>query len=182
MISNILCSVRKGVKLMNAFDIARIMFRNRFDKAGNPYIEHCKFVGDNAYKYALFLSSSYDAETVRDAGYLHDVLEDTDMTSEELREYGITDRVISIVKALTHDKSVPYDDYIDGLIDSGNTDAVLVKFADMTNNMDINRYPIEIRNDEAVKRRMNKYERNIKKLSSYLLGKKVEILKNEHGN
>lgn len=167
---------------MEAFDIARLMFRKKFDKAGNPYIEHCKFVAEEAAKCALFLSYDYDVDTIRNAGYLHDIFEDTDMTPEELMEYGISIDVVSIVKALTHDKEVPYDDYIDGLIASDNSDAVLVKFADMKNNMDINRYPAEMRNDESVKRRMKKYERNIKKLSAYLLNKKVEILKNGHDN
>jgi (p)ppGpp synthase/HD superfamily hydrolase len=68
---------------------------------------------------------------------LHDLIEDTNYTLEHLREFGFSERVISAVAALTHDKKIPYQAYIDRI--SGNEDARLVKLSDLRDNSDITR-------------------------------------------
>ena len=55
----------------------------------------------------------------------------------DLYSLGFSARVINALKLLTHDKSVPYDDYIDSI--SLNRDATIVKLADLTHNSDIRR-------------------------------------------
>jgi (p)ppGpp synthase/HD superfamily hydrolase len=69
---------------------------------------------------------------------LHDLVEDSPTwTWERLLREGFSDRVIEALKPLTHDKNVPYEDYIEAI--ALNYDAVQVKRADLRHNSDITR-------------------------------------------
>ena len=71
------------------------------DKAGLPYIFH-----------PFHLAEQMTDEVTVCTALLHDVVEDTDMTFERLSELGFTTPILDALKLLTHDKSVPYMDYI----------------------------------------------------------------------
>lgn len=74
-------------------------------------------------------------KTQKVAGILHDVIEDTPLNAEFLREKGIDDKVLNILSFLTHDKeTTTYSDYIDNICN--NVDAMLVKLSDLTDNLD----------------------------------------------
>ena len=114
--------------LAQAIAITATAFEDKCDKGGQPYILHCLFVMNQM--------SANDHELMAIA-VLHDVVEDTSYTLTDLRELGFPERVIDGVKALTHLDDVPYMNYIKSI--SLNTDARLVKMADLQHNSDIMR-------------------------------------------
>jgi len=84
--------------------------------------------------------------------WLHDVVEDTDMTLEDIRLAGFGIVICNALRLLTHDKSVPYMDYVRKIAE--NPIARAVKIADLQDNMNISRLP-EV--DDAARRRLAKY-------------------------
>ena len=71
------------------------------------------------------------------SGYLHDIMEDCNVSANVLSSEGISKKVIEVLKILTHDKNISYKDYIINI--SKNEIATLVKLSDLSNNMDIRR-------------------------------------------
>lgn len=112
---------------MDVVDFVISKFSGIVDKGGNPYIEHLFSVADK------FEREAYDI------ALLHDILEDTDTTEEELLSIdGITPFIIEKVKILTRSKSETYFQYIDRV--SEDDYASYIKMADLEDNMDITRY------------------------------------------
>lgn len=68
---------------------------------------------------------------------LHDVVEDSDMTLDDLRNAGFNDRVLTAVSLLTREEGTPYMDYIQAL--KSNPIARAVKMADLQHNCDMTR-------------------------------------------
>ena len=115
------------------------LFKDKVDKAGKPYINHFFRVSDK-------LRESIE----KVAGLLHDTLEDTDITYEDLISVGFTCEVLDIVKIVTNnnDSSIKlsreeklrlYHEKIDKIIDSNNIHAIRLKEADMSDNYDLTR-------------------------------------------
>lgn len=71
------------------------------------------------------------------AAVLHDVVEDTNWTIEQLAAEGFNQDILGAVSLLTHDKKEPYHKYIDKIKE--NPIAVKVKIADLEDNLDIKR-------------------------------------------
>jgi (p)ppGpp synthase/HD superfamily hydrolase len=61
---------------------------------------------------------------------LHDVLEDTPYTPQQLARKGFSKEVIQAVQLLTKNKSLSYADNIKNIINSGNKLAMMVKYSD----------------------------------------------------
>lgn len=97
------------------------------DKAGEPYWHH-------PVRVMLRLSDD-DSMEAKEVALLHDVLEDTQLTVDDLIGAGFSSDVIRAVRLLTRDPAVPYLDYIRALAASGNELAIRVKLADLTDNM-----------------------------------------------
>ncbi len=93
------------------------------DKVGVPYIEHVRAVAAGLAPFGDHLVM---------AGLLHDVIEDTDWTAEQLREAGVPDRVVCAVEAVTNQQGVPYEVKVRRI--ALNRDATLVKIADNAHN------------------------------------------------
>lgn len=108
--------------------IARKAHEGQTDKAGAPYIEHPAHV-----------ASQVEGDAAKAVAWLHDVVEDTPLTFDDLRAAGIESDVIDALKLLTHDKSVPYLDYVANL--KRNELARAVKLADLAHNSDLSRLP-----------------------------------------
>jgi (p)ppGpp synthase/HD superfamily hydrolase len=90
---------------------------------------------------------------------LHDVVEDTDYTFEDLRKMGFPKDVTDVLSLLTHADGVPYMDYVENL--SRNETAKKVKLADLSHNSDLTRLsPDKI--DEYALKRTEKYKQAIK--------------------
>lgn len=132
--------------LDRAIALAAESFKGKFDKAGKPYILHC---------LAVMNQMSQDDEEAMAIAVLHDVVEDTKITFEDLAQQGFSRRVISALKLLTHKPGISYDDYIRAL--AGNPDAKSVKIADLRHNSDITRMKgLETKDFE----RLEKYHRS----------------------
>ena len=98
------------------------------DKGGKPYILHCLHVMNKVRHLGL---------EVMQIAVMHDLVEDTDVTLNDLKGMGFSDRVINGVAAMTHEKGVPYMDYIKK--SAANPDARAVKMADLKHNSDLTR-------------------------------------------
>jgi guanosine-3',5'-bis(diphosphate) 3'-pyrophosphohydrolase len=111
-----------------AIAVAAEAFKDTLDKAGEPYILHCLRVMNNLHTRDKELQS---------IAILHDVVEDTGITLEDLKNMGFSDRVLKAVALLTHDNRMDYKSYIQRI--AGNSDARIVKLADLKDNSDITR-------------------------------------------
>jgi (p)ppGpp synthase/HD superfamily hydrolase len=116
-------------QLGRALAIASEAFQHTTDRGGHPYMLHCLHV--------MYQMPENDQD-LRIIAVLHDLIEDSPTwTWERLLREGFSDRVLTALKLLTHDKTVAYDDYIEAI--AGNFDAVRVKRADLRHNSDITR-------------------------------------------
>jgi (p)ppGpp synthase/HD superfamily hydrolase len=71
------------------------------DRTGLPYVFH-----------PFHLAEQMHDEVSVCAAFLHDVVEDTDVTFEDLAAQGMSEEVIDAMRLLTHDDDVLYMDYI----------------------------------------------------------------------
>ncbi len=83
---------------------------------------------------------------------MHDVLEDTSVTFDDLEAEGFSKDVLAALRLLTHAPEVPYADYIEQV--KTNSIATEAKLADLEDNMDIRRLQ-EV--DEKAAARFKKY-------------------------
>ncbi len=120
--------MKKGELLSKMLHIATNGHHGQFDKGGNPYILH-------PLKVMHYLKS--DDEELMCIALGHDVIEDTSVTYQDLREAGITERIIDGIRALTKQPGQTYDEYKEGVF--ANVDAMRVKLADLRHNTDIRR-------------------------------------------
>ena len=127
-----------------AIDLAYSAHHGQKDKAGRPYFTH---------PFTVAMKMETEAEIC--TALLHDVVEDTGITPEYLRE-NFTPEIAEAVDVLTHRDGESYNDYI--LKIKANPLARKVKLSDIEHNMDVTRLA---GNSEAMKRyddRRKKYE------------------------
>lgn len=106
-----------------ALRIATAAHAGQTDRDGYPVILHPLTVG---------LMGHTDEEKI--AGFLHDVVEDTSYTFDDLLEEGIPTGIVNALRLLTHDHSTDYFEYVQRIIDSGNPIALQVKYNDLQHN------------------------------------------------
>ncbi|RII33640.1 GTP pyrophosphokinase [Clostridium chromiireducens] len=126
--------------------------KGQVDKGGSPYILH-----------PLRLMFSREDEAEKICAVLHDVIEDTDVTLDYLREKGFSKEVLSALDALTRRKGETYEEFIDRIIE--NKIACNVKLADLNDNMDISRIKNPTEKDYE---RLEKYKKAKDKILNYL--------------
>ena len=117
------CDAYWAEQIELCLNIAVKAHHGQLDKVGLPVILHPMTVGG---------MGSTPAEVC--VGFLHDTVEDTDVTTDELLKAGVDKNVVECVKILTHDKNVPYEDYVKAILDSGNKTAINVKHNDLMHN------------------------------------------------
>lgn len=118
--------------------------KDQKDKSGMPYIFH-----------PFHLAEQMKDEAATIVALLHDVVEDSDYTFEDLKREGFGPQILEALELLTHDPKVPYKDYVAKI--KGNELAKAVKLADLAHNSDLSRMaPEEI--DEKVLARRKKYQ------------------------
>jgi len=120
--------MKKGELLGKVLVLATNAHAGQFDRGGTPYIMH-------PLKVMHYLKT--DDEELQCVALLHDVIEDTKMTWNDLREAGCTPRVLAAVKALTKMPGQSYDEYKEVVF--ANEDAMRVKTCDLRHNTDIRR-------------------------------------------
>lgn len=106
-----------------ALRIATEAHAGQLDRDGAPVILHPLTVG---------LMGHTDEERI--AGFLHDVVEDTDWTFDALLDAGISAGIVGALRLLTHEKGCDYMAYVQRIIDSGNPIALQVKYNDLRHN------------------------------------------------
>lgn len=120
--------MKKGEMLDKMLVIVTNAHHGQFDKGGMPYILH-------PLKVMHYLKS--DDEELMCMALGHDVVEDTKVTYKDLREAGISERVITGIRALTKIPGETLDEYKARVF--ACHDAMLVKRADLRHNSDIRR-------------------------------------------
>ena len=90
---------------------------------------------------------------------LHDVVEDTEYTLEDIQKMGFPQEVIDVLKLLTHEESVPYMEYVEKIKE--NSIAKQVKLADLKHNSDLTRLDVI---DKNALQRVKKYKQAIELL------------------
>lgn len=113
-------------KYVEAYKLAEEAHKGQLDKGGNPYIEHPVRVAQ--------MCKSLEAKT---AAMLHDVIEDTSLTEDDLYRAGFDEKIVQTVVDLTRKDGETYMDFIRRL--SVNELAREVKIADLHDNMDVSR-------------------------------------------
>lgn len=131
-------------------DEALTLVANKFkgvtDKDGEPYVMHCLRV--------MMGTEHPHAQLV---GLMHDLVEDTDVTLEDLQSLGFPPEVVEGVTLVTHEDSISYTDYVVRL--SHNEIARQVKLSDLRDNSSITR----------VLYREGNTERDVKRIGRYVL-------------
>lgn len=121
-------------------DFSKNAHEGQFDKGGHPYFLHVQKV-----------ASMGENENEIIVGYLHDILEDTLYTINDIKSLGINNECINAIICLTHNKNISYDDYIMNIKKCEL--ARKVKINDLKNNMDLSRLKIVTNKDlERVKK------------------------------
>ena len=133
-----------------AYEIAKKAHLGQVDKAGEDYIKHPE-------KVASFVNSDEE----KAVAYLHDVIEDTELTLEDLREYGFSEEVLKAVDVITKKKGQDYQTYLNSVKE--NKLARVVKLADLRHNSDLTRL---INITEKDIERKEKYQKAIDFLNS----------------
>lgn len=124
----------------------------QYDKSGLPYAHH-----------PLHLAEQMDDEDSTVVALLHDIVEDTTYTLDDLESMGFGDAVVDALRLLTHDDSVPYLDYVEEI--AKNPLAKKVKMADLAHNSDLTRLDHEPTEQDI--KRYQKYQ----KAKAILMGK-----------
>ena len=126
-----------------AMKIAFEAHKNQMDKSGIPYIYH-----------PIHLAEQMEDERTVCVALLHDVVEDADITFQQLQAEGFSEEIIAALRLMTRDDLTPYLDYIRKIKE--NPTASAVKLADLKHNSDLTRLD-EI--DEEAFQRMEKYKK-----------------------
>lgn len=117
--------------------------KDQTDKSGMPYVFH-----------PFHLAEQMQDEESTVVALLHDVVEDTDYTLNDLKALGFCDKVIEVIALLTHEPEVSYEDYLRRI--KTNELAKTVKYADIKHNSDKTRLDPD---DTRAERWEKKYKR-----------------------
>ena len=133
-----------------AYEIAKKAHLGQVDKAGEDYIKHPE-------KVASFVKTDEE----KAVAYLHDVIEDTELTLEDLNKYDFSKEVLEAVDIITKKRGEDYQSYLNSV--KKNKLARAVKLADLRHNSDLTRLAKVTEKD--IKRK-EKYQKAIDFLNS----------------
>lgn len=135
-----------------ALQLATQAHKGQVDKAGKDYILH-----------PVAVAASLQAAEAQTAALLHDTVEDTPVTLDDLRTAGFSDAVVDAVDHLTHCPGISRQEYLQRITE--NSLAIQVKLADLAHNSDISRIPSPTEKDLA---RVQRYAKEIEFLKAFL--------------
>lgn len=136
--------------LERAIAIATKAHSGQTDKNGAPYIMHLIRVMERGQN-----------ETEKICGMLHDVVEDTNWTFEDLEKEGFSSEIIEVLRLVTKEsEDEDYTHFIERIMN--NKIAIAVKLNDLRDNMDITRFN-ELSSKDL--NRLNKYLKAYRTLS-----------------
>ncbi len=119
--------------------------KNQTDKSGMPYVFH-----------PFHLAEQMKTEETTIVALLHDLIEDTNYTIEDLTNMGFNKSITDAILLMTHSDDVDYMDYVRAIKE--NPIAKAVKLADLNHNSDLTR--LDIVDEKSLKRR-EKYQKAI---------------------
>jgi (p)ppGpp synthase/HD superfamily hydrolase len=128
--------------LEDAIALAARAHRGQLDRAGEPYILH-----------SMRVMLKQRDETARIVAVLHDVLEDTEVTLDVLRQAGYSPEICDAVDRLTRREQEPYEVMLARV--EASPLARRVKLADLEDNMDLRRLTAI---DEQALARLTRYK------------------------
>ena len=140
---------KKKIHLGKAIELAKQHHKGQTDRAGKPYIEH---------PFRVMNQMKSDKEKI--VAVLHDIVEDTDISLNDLKNEGFSEEVVSAVECLTKQDGENYDSYIERI--SFNPLAVKIKLADLEDNRNLTRLPQVTDKDLE---RLEKYDKALEKLT-----------------
>ena len=112
-----------ALTLADVDTIAARAHAGQFDKVGVPYVEHVRAVARGLAPFGAGLQM---------AGLLHDTLEDTPVTAEELLAAGVPRTVVAVVRRVTNQPGTSYQEMLRGIVTDHS--ACLLKIADNAHN------------------------------------------------
>lgn len=122
--------------------------KDQVDKSGMPYVLH-----------PFHLAEQMEDEDTTVVALLHDVIEDTAYTLEDLKNMGFPRQILDALALMTHDDAVPYMEYVEAI--RHNPIATAVKKADLRHNSDLTRLDVV---DQKALDRVEKYRRALELL------------------
>ncbi|GAB6499106.1 GTP pyrophosphokinase [Bacillus cereus] len=128
--------------LEKAIQLAVFHHKGQVDKGGNPYILHPLAVMMKVHKLEEKI-----------VAVLHDIIEDTPLTLDDLRNEGFPEFIVEAVDSITKRKKESYDSYIYRV--KLNPISRVVKLADISENLDLSRIPNPTEKDYL---RIDKYK------------------------
>ena len=134
--------VYENEELNKAYEIASMAHKNQKDKGGTEYINH-----------PVAVSALVESLEEKIVALLHDVVEDTRVTLEELKSFGFNDNVIVAIDAISKKDGESIDEYMNRV--KNNKLACSVKKADLLHNMDMSRLKVINKKDLE---RLDKYQ------------------------
>jgi len=134
--------------IFKAMEIAYNAHSGQLDKSGVPYIFH-----------PAYLAAHMDTEHEIITALLHDVVEDTEVTFDDLAAAGFPIEVLEAVKLLTHNDNSPYFEYISRV--AANQIARKVKLADLRHNGNPTRTILPEHNNAGFIKRMERYAKAV---------------------
>lgn len=149
---------KAGTIANKALKVALDAHEGQVDKAGVDYACHFVTVGE-------FVKDVTDNDEILAVAYLHDVLEDTQVTEENLKEL-FSVEIVKAVQALTKEKYEPYQFYLERV--KANKWARMVKLADLKHNSDMDRIKKKLKKPLGLRdfKQMKKYQDAIKFLEA----------------
>jgi guanosine-3',5'-bis(diphosphate) 3'-pyrophosphohydrolase len=151
--------MRKGEMLDKMLVICTNAHHGQYDKGGSPYILH-------PLRVMSFLKT--DDEELQCIALGHDVIEDTNVTYQDLRDAGISQRVQDGIRAMTKQPGQTLNEYKEVVFNS--RDAMQVKLCDLRHNSDIRRLKGVTEKDIT---RMAKYHQFFLEIRARLAGSSV---------
>lgn len=133
-------------EIAKALQIAVEAHKGAVDKGGNDYIFH-------PISVALHMKTNEE----KIVALLHDIVEDTEITIEDLRKQGFSEKILMAIDAITRRENEDRETYLCRV--KANSLAKAVKIADLNHNSDITRI---IEPKEKDFERIKKYVKEIK--------------------
>ncbi|MBF0182913.1 MAG: bifunctional (p)ppGpp synthetase/guanosine-3',5'-bis(diphosphate) 3'-pyrophosphohydrolase [Magnetococcales bacterium] len=139
--------------LERALYLAVVAHQGQVDKVGAPYILH-----------PLRLMLRAGSEEAKIIAVLHDTIEDTSLTLEQLQAEGFSETVLTVLDLLTHRAGHTYPEYMERVMT--HPLAMQIKLLDLEDNMDVRRLQSQL--SEHDRQRLAKYEHYWTQLRSTL--------------
>lgn len=128
-----------------------------------PYVAHSLRVAEKYRRLAPDVIFTEDAYV---AGLLHDVVEDCGVNNAILLKKGFTPRTVELVAGLTRYPWEAREEYIARILDSGDLELLLLKLADVEDNMQVN--PFNLSGFKDWRASIERYQKTQKKLITYI--------------